>query len=510
MEESEPEYDSRTASEEIDTVVVSPIHPEYMIIGTYSLVTGSEPREDEAQVRKGSLEVMLVSSKWNPRYVGMLPPTLEKLVFACAILDIHFHPSDGSLLGVATSTGYVHFFRFAKYGDVLGRRVVTRLLPMGFVKVAEADEHGLKPLVTQFSWFDEISTHGISGINDFHRASMAFTTSFGDASVVTVEIPAIKNVFDHRLAKEVPELVPINEFLHKHELEAWTVASVTLRISHDSIYRVVFSGGDDSALIATAIDLPNTQSPSFIYDEFPTTKLQLWKDRRSHEAGVVAIVPLPKMHVPRDNGMHGTKEIIPLITGSYDETLRIFEIDLASYRPVLKTEMKFAGGVWRLKVLDEYSTITTEKGELMLLENEEEHTNLRTKHFGGQLEHHTLILASLMHAGAMILRVTYVRGAVDSGCSWSIAPLQRFHAGHESMVYCCAARLEPPPPMFPKFSYRAVLKTSRPRKQGENEDQGPTYTVVSTSFYDAKICTWKFIDRFKGRAQLKVVDGGKK
>lgn len=507
MEEpAEPEYVSRTVAGEIDTVAISPVHPEYMVIGTYSLLSRGETPEYEAQVRKGTLQIMRVTEIWAPRYAGMLPPNLETKFFACAVLDIHFHPSDGSLLGVATSTGYVHFFRFYKHGDTLGRRVVTRLLPLGFVKVADADEHGLKPLVTQFTWFPEISTHGHTEIDDFHRVSLAFTSSFGDTSTVIVQIPAIRDMYDHRLAKEVPELELMSEDIHKHELEAWTVAAVTLRSSYDTIHRLVFSGGDDSALMATSVELPNTTSYSFNYEDAVVNKTLLWRDRRSHGAGVVAILPLPPMHVPRDTGMHGKKEILPLLTGSYDETLRLFEIDMVSYRPVLQKEMKFAGGVWRLKVLDEYSTITTDKGELMLLENEEEHTALRTKHFGGQLEHHTLILVSLMHAGAMIIRVTYTRGTDLSGCSWNITPLQRFHAGHESMVYCCAARLEPPPELFPRFSYKAVLKSSKPRREGDEDAGLPTYTVVSTSFYDKKICTWKFIDRFKGRAQLNPID----
>lgn len=508
-EEPEPLYISRKIKEEIDTVAVSPLHPEYMVIGTYHLLKEDEPREYDAQIRSGSIQVMLVSPGWSPRYAGMLPPTLDKLLFACAIVDLHFHPIDGSIFAAATSTGYVHFFRFSKQGDVLGRRVVTKLLPLGNVKVADEDEHGMKPIVLQFSWLPDISTHGIQGINDFHRVSLVFSTSFGDTSVVTTEIPAIYDMFDHRLAKTVPDLEPINYHLHKHELEAWTVASAVLRTSHDSTYRVVFSGGDDSALIATAIDLPKTTSPSFAFDEFPTMKMQLWKDRRSHESGVVAILPLPTMHVPRDNGNHGTRRIMPLLTGGYDEHLRIFEMDMATNRPVLVLEsIKFAGAVWRLKVLDEYNTLTTEEGELMLLDGEEEHTNLRTKHFGGKLERHTLLLASLSHAGAMVLRVTAVRGTVASDCQWSITPLMRFRTGHESMVYCCDARLEAPPSQFPRFSYKAVLKSSRPRR--DDHDQGPIYTVVSTSFYDCTVCTWKFIDRLKGRAQMKPVDGVKK
>jgi len=507
MEEgAEPAFVSRTGTEDIATVAISPIHPEYMIIGTYSLLARDETPEYEGQIRKGALEVMLVTETWEPRYTGMHPPTLNKIPFAAAILDIHFHPTDASLLGVATSNGYMHFFRFYKQGDVNGRRMVAKLLPLCFAQVAEPDENDVKPLATQFTWFPEISTHSFTKKDDFQRVSLAFTSSFGDVSVVIVEIPAIVEIDDHRLTKEVPECKVIADQLHKHELEAWTAAVVTIHGSYDTIERLIFSGGDDSALIATSMEFPNTTSPSFIPADAVINKGLLWRDRRTHGAGVTAILPIPIMNVPRDSGMHGKKEILPLLTGSYDETLRLFEVDMITHRPVLQKEMKFAGGVWRLKVLDQYSTVMSNKGEVMLLENEEEHTALRTKHFGGQLEHHTLILASLMHAGAMVLRVTYTRGTDLSGCSWTITPLQRFTEGHESMVYCCDARLEPAPVVFPRFSYKAVLKSSKPRREGDEDAAFPTYTVVSTSFYDRKICTWKFVDRFKGRAQLNPID----
>ncbi|KAK5057571.1 hypothetical protein LTR84_011571 [Exophiala bonariae] len=511
MEEAEPQFISRKVNDEVDTVAISPLHPEYMVIGTYHLLSVGEPREYDAQMRRGTIQVMLVSPKWAPRYSGMLPPTLDKLVFKCAILDIRFHPTDPSIFAAATSTGYMHFFRFVKQGDVLGRRVVTKLLPLGVVKVADPDEHGLEPSITQFNWIPDISNHGIQGIDDFHRLSLVYCTSFGDTSVVTADVPAIHDIFDHRLAKPVANLEPTNYHVHKHKrnLEAWTVASAVLRTTRESTYRIIFSGGDDEALIATSIDLGNTTSPSYIFDEFPTMKVDSWRDSRSHESGVVAVLPLAKMHQPLDDGNHGIKLIMPFLTGSYDEQLRIFEMDVLTKRAVLvKTSPKFAGAVWRLKIMDEYNTLTTEDGEIKLLENEEEHTNLRTKHFGGKLEHHILLLVSLSHAGAMILRVTAVRGTVASECKWSMTELVRFRGDHESMVYCCDARLEPPPSLYPKFSYKAVRKTSRPHK--DEPALGPTYTIVSASFYDCKICTWTFVDRLKGCAQLKPIERGEK
>lgn len=501
MNSPEPEYVVRTASEEVDTVAISPLHPEYMVIGTYSLVKNSEARDYEAQVRKGRLQVMTVSSTFKPSYVGMLPPSLDQQHFSCAVLDLHFHPHDGSLLGVATSSGQMHFFRFLVHGDVLGRRVIVRLLPLGCAKVAENDEHGLTPLVTQFNWFPEISPHGISGINDFQRASFAFTTSFGDTKVVNVDIPAVKDLYDNRLKKGPGKLEIICEQVHKHDLEAWTVATITLRSSHSTIYRMVLSGGDDSALIASAVETPNTSSASFSCDDLTTTSLQIWKDRRSHGAGVVAILPLPTMVLPIGDGTATDREIVPLLTGSYDEFLRVYEVDLKTYRPQLKTELRLDGGVWRLKVLDEYATLKTAQGDTVLLENNDT-ANTNQKLDGGEQQYHTLILASLMHAGAMVLRLTYTYGKSSSQCAWSIMPLKTFRAGHESMVYCCDARLDSPAAAGLEDANNKQNAESRNQESQETE----CYTIVSTSFYDMKICTRKFVDEFKVDAQRKGAD----
>ena len=74
-----------------------------------------------------------------------------------------------------------------------------------------------------------------------------------------------------------------------------------------------------------------------------------------------------------------------------------------------------------------------------------------------------------MHIGVRILRICY--DTARAVC-WTIDVVARFEKGHQSMVYCCDFRQEDGP--------------------GE-------YTVVSTSFYDKKICTWSFLDPVKRR-----------
>src|SRR6202012_4802846 len=122
-------------------------------------------------------------------------------------------------------------------------------------------------------------------------------------------------------------------------------------------------------------------------------------------------------------------------TGSYDEFLRVFEVDAKLLRPTFKTGLRFeGGGVWRLKVLDEYTRTDNGQGSSVS-------------------QYHYLLLASLMHAGAAIVRVTYTVPAPPAQSApshsptpqegtWTITPLMTFTAGHESMVYSCDARLE--------------------------------------------------------------------
>ncbi|EXJ85810.1 hypothetical protein A1O1_06179 [Capronia coronata CBS 617.96] len=518
-EEPEIEYTTRTADQEVCAVEICPDHPEYMIIGTYSLVKKDDRRDYEAQTRRGTIQVMPVAATFKPKYAGMLAPQLDRVAFPCAVLDLHFHPADSTLLGVATSNAQMQFFRFVKHGDVLGRRVITKLLPLGVATVAEADEHGLVPLVTQFTWFPETRTHGVSGINDVQEIVFAVTTSLGETRVVHTAVPAIRGLFDQRLSTQSSEPLAVKAVdVHKHDLEAWTVAAVPLGYdvlddgSHDAtLHRLILSGGDDSALIASMVEMPahapDSSGPSEP-DEAATDITPLWKDRRSHTAGVVAILPLPRLQAADDNnsspgpgpgGRQDASTIVPLVTGSYDEFIRVYELDVDRHphRAAFQTELRLGGGVWRLKVLDQYSDISS-IDDSASTNNTNRSTNTPSststsiqpnpQHYHN---HHTLVLASLMHGGAAILRLTRThcmsvtsphshtntanprptRSSPQPADSWTITPLATFRTGHESMVYCCDAWLEEP-------------KTY-------------TYTIVSTSFYDMKICTWKYVDRFK-------------
>jgi diphthamide biosynthesis protein 7 len=122
-----------------------------------------------------------------------------------------------------------------------------------------------------------------------------------------------------------------------HDLEAWT-----LSFSHDGT--AIYSGGDDASLrFSTLQSTPSTSNAQKTEDEDDDdeetfTPLQ-WQDRRSHQAGVTAILPL-------------ASEPDILITGSYDDNIRILHTPLVGRKQVLAEE-NLEGGVWRLKMLEQ-------------------------------------------------------------------------------------------------------------------------------------------------------------
>lgn len=166
-----------------------------------------------------------------------------------------------------------------------------------------------------------------------------------------------------------------------HDLEAWT-----LSFSHTG--KEVYSGGDDATLRYSTLPDMTSSSTSAAQDEeededfFPTQ----WQDRRAHDAGVTAILPL-------------AHEQNILITGSYDDNIRVLSCPHIGRKQVLAEE-NLEGGVWRLKLL----TSSPQDSKYT-------------------------VLASCMHAGTRIVSVTK-----DEGGDWSIEVLARFEE-HKSMNY---------------------------------------------------------------------------
>jgi diphthamide biosynthesis protein 7 len=114
--------------------------------------------------------------------------------------------------------------------------------------------------------------------------------------------------------------------LATHSLEPWTLA-----FSPDA--ELLFSGGDDAVL--QALRLPSIDGNDNDAGDDGNAATLLWSDRKSHEAGVTSILPLV-------NDL--------LITGSYDDRIRLLSAPVVGRRKVL-AELDLGGGVWRLKML---------------------------------------------------------------------------------------------------------------------------------------------------------------
>ena len=180
------------------------------------------------------------------------------------------------------------------------------------------------------------------------------------------------------------------EILTTHSLEAWTLA-----YSHCGTH--LYSGSDAATL---------SISPGVL------------TDRRTHNAGVTAILPLLSSD---------TKHL--LLTGSYDDHLRVVRM-ASGQRTQTLASLDLGGGVWRLDIITETPGRWT-------------------------------LLASCMHAGAAVVRVSCTDWAAGQE-EWTAEVLQRF-TRHRSMNYGSDVMV----------------------------GSGPRRTVVSTSFYDRLVCVWE-------------------
>ncbi|THY66742.1 WD40 repeat-like protein, partial [Aureobasidium pullulans] len=258
-----------------------------------------------------------------------------------AILDIHFSPHDPPLLAVAGSTGCVQLFNLQ----------------------STSSSASLSPLST-YQYFDPSTLVLSLAWHPIIPSIIGVTTSPGQVYLVDTSLPAAEV---EGTAKEILA----------HELEAWT-------LSFSASGTAVFSGGDDATLRFSALPssfLTSTTTPTASNEDDEQEEQQYlptWQDRRSHQAGVTAILSLPS-------------EQDTLITGSYDDNIRVLYAPLQGRKQVLAEE-NLEGGVWRLKML---------RAE-------------------GEKSRYT-VLASCMHAGARIVEVKK-----DEGGEWTIEVLAKF------------------------------------------------------------------------------------
>lgn len=140
-------------------------------------------------------------------------------------------------------------------------------------------------------------------------------------------------------------------------------------------------------------------------------------------------------------------------------------------------EMNLGGGVWRLKKIPSFS-------------DEDERGGASGRDKAGEVR----ILASCMHAGARVVSLRRCRdggdevGVEDGGAGWDFEVLARFEE-HESMNYGSDVQ-----PVRASYGGQCTGGGSDDVDDGSGKlrDIERRRTVVSTSFYDKKVCLWQF------------------
>jgi diphthamide biosynthesis protein 7 len=212
----------------------------------------------------------------------------------------------------------------------------------------------------------------------------------------------------------------------KHDAEAWTLAFLP-----DG--EGILAGGDDSAIRMIELSEDHDHAANDGSERHVAARYTSWADKKIHGAGVTAILPL---HVDDEKAL--------VVSGSYDDNIRLLSISATGQRRVL-AESNLGGGVWRLKLLSRTPNLPANHG-VEKWRSEPPPTEI-------------VLLVSCMHAGTRVVKLS------KSGEEWKFEVLFKFEE-HESMNYGSDAQ-----PMKDK--------------------QGRT-TVISTSFYDRLLCLWRF------------------
>ncbi|KNG83633.1 hypothetical protein ANOM_007210, partial [Aspergillus nomiae NRRL 13137] len=225
-------------------------------------------------------------------------------------------------------------------------------------------------------------------------------------------------------------LVEVGCFAARESIEVWFVAVAVL--SDGEGREPVMFTGDDFGGLHTRRFHPHEKDEGEA--ELLAPVVSDYNDRaRHHTAGVTAILPLSVE-------LEGGAPVV--LTGSYDESLRVYH---ATRRGEVLAEVGLGGGVWRLQLLrTEHSVLAA--GE----------------------EWKFLVLASCMHAGTRVVRVTHT---VGEAAGWEIEVLAEF-TEHQSMNYASDV-------WKPDGGYDL---------QGKDMSE---LLCISSSFYDRRLCLWR-------------------
>ncbi|KAL5118018.1 hypothetical protein ACEQ8H_004002 [Pleosporales sp. CAS-2024a] len=370
------------------------------VIGTYNLEKAQEQERDQDEDEDASPGPAQPQSRNGSLVLLRIDDTkidiLQNLSTPSAILDVHFlprHVPSGNF-GTANSNGSFSLYELT--GDEKQR-------PTTMVHIKTIQYFAENVLVTSFAWHPERFMVGMTGSDG--RVCLGVIDGGGD---------------------EEGNVLPVG----KHSVEAWTLA-----FSRDA--ESVLSGGDDSAL--RMMDLSEEQEQQDhegsgrgrVHQK--TARYWPWMDTRIHGAGVTAILPLH-----RDNASS------LIVTGSYDDRIRLLGVEPTGQRRVL-ADANLGGGVWRIKLLEQRPRLPANHGV--------------DKWRAEPPPTEVLLLVSCMHAGAKVVKMK------KEGDVWAFEVLAKMEE-HQSMNYGSDAQ-------------------SFVNRQGKR-------TFLSTSFYDRLLCLWRF------------------
>ncbi|KAL3492574.1 hypothetical protein BJX62DRAFT_224526 [Aspergillus germanicus] len=427
-----------------------PRSPNNFVIGTYLLSSetksnlypdttehddSSENEQTETiyQTKTGSLQL------WNLNPETDALTQLSRHPLPHAVFDLHFHPRIPNLLGIATSAGTVSLFTVSVSDSGSDGKET------GFTHLATYSVHEDPSIPALFlDWLPKGWLPGSGSGSE--KDGFAVTFSDGRTGVFGVDTTAV--VERGAAGSEDDEAAELASFNAKQPIEIWFVAAATFphqsQATEDKNRRqstpYLFTGDDFGTL--QTIRFPDTgpsadQGSESEPDQLPAPLLNTSDRALHHTAGVTSILPLP---IPLDHRITLGSPL--LLTGSYDESLRVYH---AAGRGRVVTEEGLGGGVWRLQLLD--TTATTAGGETWTF----------------------LVLASCMHGGTRVVRVVVSAGDRGEDVSAEIEVLAEF-TEHESMNYASGV-------WGLDLQRRAV-------------DEGSELKVVSSSFYDKRVCVW--------------------
>jgi diphthine methyl ester acylhydrolase len=429
-----------------------PANPSIFALGTYRLderqADSTKSEEKTSQSRSGRVEVYQIRKRTRSSCYG-LSQCIDKYDFPdCAVLDLHFDPQDPAVFAVCTSTSQIVFFRLENVErGIAEKSIEPSLSNAGSLQIGQDDT----VLATSFAWDPQ-------PINSNYM-SIAVTFSSGETKLFEIR-------------RDVKSKAGHNDFFiltqasidPAHTLEAWMVAFADLSCLEGN-EKMLLTGGDDSTMACHKIKVEP-------YSPF-SSSAQVFQDGKSHTAGVTAILPILDAGQP-----HVIPRTRAFITGCYDEHIRVFTMEECSpHKRQIEAELPLGGGVWRLRKLSESF------GEQI----------------AGEYVCSVFILASCMHAGVRIIRIIR-RQPIDerhNWCGWQIEVVGEFTDGHESMCYGADSvdlqRLIGDAGNMNPFSRR-----QRSGNSSVDDDPPRDFVVVSTSFYDRKICVWSYHNKETG------------